>query len=123
LLIAAGCERSNKCPHRWFTGDAALDCTVQVVQHDTDRYGRMVADIVLPDGRVLNKELMRSGNAWWYSQYDRNDAELRTLEARARETRLGLWSASNPLPPWEWRKLDKARPKTKHARSRRSQPR
>lgn len=47
----------------WFTRDAAMDRTVTVIQHDTDRYGRMVADIVLPDGRVLNKELVRSVNA------------------------------------------------------------
>ena len=46
----------------WFTTDAAMDRTVTVIQHDTDRYGRMVADIVLPDGRMLNKELVRSGN-------------------------------------------------------------
>jgi Staphylococcal nuclease homologue len=46
-----------------------------VIQHDTERYGRMVAEIILPDGRVLNKELVRAGHAWWYSQYDRNDTE------------------------------------------------
>lgn len=107
----------------WFTTDAAMDRTVQVIQHDTDRYGRMVADIVLPDGRMLNKELVRSGNAWWYSQYDRDDAELKALEADAREHHTGLWSASNPLPPWEWRKLSKPAPQPKQARSKRSQPR
>lgn len=58
----------------WFTRYAAMDRTVTVIQHDTDRYGRMVADVVLPDSRVLNKELEHSGNAWWYSQCDRDDA-------------------------------------------------
>ena len=37
--------------------DEALDSPVQVIQYDTDRYGRMVADSVLPDGRVLNTEV------------------------------------------------------------------
>jgi len=97
-----------------------MDRTVTVIQHDTDRYGRMVADIVLADGRVLNKELVRSGNAWWYSQYDRNDAELAALEAHAREARLGLWAAPNPLLPWEWRKV--GYPASQPA-SRRSAPR
>jgi endonuclease YncB( thermonuclease family) len=83
----------------------------------------MVADIVLPDGRMLNKELVRSGNAWWYSQYDRDDAGLKVLEADAREQHKGLWAASNPMPPWEWRKLAKATPQPKQARSKRSQPR
>ena len=104
----------------WFTRDAAMDRTVTVIQHDTDRYGRMVADIVLPDGRVLNKELVRSANAWWYSQYDRNDAELEALEAHAREARLGLWAAPNPLPPWEGRKAGHP---TSQPASRRSPPR
>src|SRR4051812_46635006 len=39
----------------WFSRDAALGRTVTVTPHDTDRYGRMVADIALPDGRNLNK--------------------------------------------------------------------
>lgn len=103
----------------WFTRDAALDRTVQVVPHDTDRYGRTVADIVLPDGRVLSKELVRSGNAWWYVKYDRSDADLQALETHAREARLGLWAASNPLPPWEWRKAGHTTP---HRDSRRSAP-
>jgi endonuclease YncB( thermonuclease family) len=44
--------------------------TVTVIQHDTDRYGRIVADIVPPDVRVMNKELVLAGHAAWYSQYD-----------------------------------------------------
>jgi hypothetical protein len=43
----------------------------------------MVADVVLPDGRVLNRELVRSGNARWYWKYDRADAETKALEAHA----------------------------------------
>jgi endonuclease YncB( thermonuclease family) len=78
----------------------------------------MVADIVLPDGTVLNKELVRAGYAWWYSRYDPGDAEMQTLEADARQHHRGLWAVSNPLPPWEWRK----RGKTPH-HSHRSQPR
>ena len=69
---------------------------------------------------MLNKELVRSGNAWWYSHYDRNDAELEALEAHAREARLGLWAAPNPLPPWEGRKAGHP---TSQPASRRSPPR
>ena len=94
-----------------------MDRTVTVIQHDTDRYGRIVADIVLSDGRMLNQELVRSGNAWWYSQYAPGDADLKALEADAREHHRGLWAASNPLPPWEWRKLDKATPQPASHRS------
>jgi endonuclease YncB( thermonuclease family) len=87
-----------------FTTDVALGSTVQVIEHDKDRYGRMVAEVVLPDGRSLNKALVVAGHAWWYTAYAPNDTELKMLEADAREHRRGLWAAGNPLPPWEWRK-------------------
>ena len=54
-----------------------------VTPHETDHYGRVVADIVLPDSCVLKQGTGCSGNTWWYSHYDHNDAELQTLEAHA----------------------------------------
>ncbi|NVM24095.1 MAG: thermonuclease family protein, partial [Desulfobacterales bacterium] len=33
---------------------------------DTDRYGRIVGEVILPDGLNLNKELVYVGLAWWY---------------------------------------------------------
>jgi micrococcal nuclease len=93
---------------RAFVLDAAMGRTVQVVQHDTDRYGRMVADIVFPDGSVLNREVVKAGHAWWYSQYAPGAVDLKALEADARAHHRGLWAESNPLPPWEWRKTGRA---------------
>jgi endonuclease YncB( thermonuclease family) len=75
-----------------------------VIEHNTDRYGRSVAEITLPDGRDLSRELVKYGQAWWYSKYDPDDADMQNLEASARDRRIGLWEDSNPLPPWEWRK-------------------
>jgi micrococcal nuclease len=68
-----------------------------------DRYGRNVANVTLPDGRMLNRELVRQGMAWWYRKYAPNDAELANLEAKARTSESGLWSQPNPIPPWDWR--------------------
>jgi endonuclease YncB( thermonuclease family) len=31
----------------------------------TDRYGRTVAEVVVPDGRILNHEPVRAGYSWW----------------------------------------------------------
>ena len=58
---------------------ASSDGTIQV--RDTDRYRRTVADVILPDGRSLNREMVREGMAWWYRQYAPNDTELERLEA------------------------------------------
>jgi endonuclease YncB( thermonuclease family) len=72
-----------------------------------DRYGRMVGEIILPDGRSLNQELVRAGYAWWYRKYS-TDRTLADLEDEARRNRRGLWSDPNPVPPWEWRKEKKS---------------
>jgi len=72
-----------------------------------DRYGRTVAEIVLPDQRILNQELVRQGYAWWYRKYAPNDRLLSKLETDARAARVGLWAQPDPTPPWEWRRAAK----------------
>jgi hypothetical protein len=69
----------------------------------TDRYRRSIALVVLPDGRILNNELVRSGFAWWFRRYAPTDETLERLEAEARQARRGLWSLPNAIPPWDWR--------------------
>ena len=69
---------------------------------DTNRYGRTVPEVILPDGRSLNREMVRVSLAWWYREYASHDAELARLEAEAKAAKRGLWS--RPAPPWEWRR-------------------
>jgi micrococcal nuclease len=73
-----------------FTSELAFGKIVTVVPRATDGYGRVVADVVLPDGRVLNEELVKAGLAWWYRKYARNIGTLSQLEAEAREAKRGL---------------------------------
>ena len=87
-----------------FTSELAFGKVVKVVPRATDGYGRVVAEVVLPDGQVLNDELVRAGLAWWYRQYARDIGTLSQLEAEAREAKRGLWSRPDPVPPWEWRR-------------------
>ena len=93
---------------RKFTGDLVFQQTVTVVIQDTDRYGRLVGEVLLPDGRSLNQELVKAGMAWWYRQYAPNDTTLAQLEAEARTAKRGLWADAHPIPPWEWRKGQRA---------------
>jgi micrococcal nuclease len=44
--------------------ELAFGKVVTIQPRDTDRYGRTVALVVLPDGWTLNHELVRSGFAW-----------------------------------------------------------
>jgi endonuclease YncB( thermonuclease family) len=80
--------------------------TVTVHPTGTDRYERTLANIILPDGRNLNQELVRQGWAWWYRKYSK-DQGIGKLEAEARAAKWGLWADPNPIPPWDWRAAQK----------------
>ncbi len=69
-----------------------------------DRYGRTIADVILPDGDNLNQILVKEGMCWWYRKYSPGNAVLEHLESDAREKQMGLWGDAQPIPPWEWRK-------------------
>ena len=76
---------------------------------DTDRYGRTVALVRLPDGTLLNEALVVEGLAWVYDAYCHADLcpRLRELEQQARRERRGLWAEPDPLRPAEWRRRHK----------------
>lgn len=84
--------------------ELAFGKSVTIRPLDTDRYGRTVAEVLLPDGRSLNQEMVRSGYAWRYVEYAPNDRTLARLEAEARQVKRGLWSQPGAVPPWDWRK-------------------
>jgi len=88
---------------RQLTGELAFQREVIVVIHATDRYGRLVGEVLLPDGRNLSHELVRAGLAWWYQQYAPKDTALGQLEAEAKAARRGLWQDPHAVPPWEYR--------------------
>jgi len=85
-----------------FTSNLAFGKTVRLVGKGKDRYDRELAEVFLPDGRSLNRELVSAGLAWWYRKYS-TDRTLESLERSAREARRGLWADANPVPPWDFR--------------------
>ncbi len=68
-----------------------------------DRYNRILGEIVLPNGRILNRELVRRGLAWQYKTYSK-DPIYADLEMKAKKAKVGLWSDKKPIAPWEYRK-------------------
>lgn len=60
------------------------------------------------EGRSLNEALVQAGLAWWYKQYAPDETRLKTLEAKARWARQGLWVDPDPLPPWEFRRMERS---------------
>lgn len=86
---------------------------------DTDRYGRHVAKVLAkpiqcqvnpcPLERDINLELVKLGHAWWYERYSSNQpiadqASYPAAQQSAKRARLGLWSYTDPIPPWEFRR-------------------
>jgi micrococcal nuclease len=49
---------------RQFTSSLAFRKEVTVRVTGKDRYRRTIADVILPDGRTLNPELVKGGYAW-----------------------------------------------------------
>lgn len=80
-----------------------------------DRYGRYVGKLMVGSTDCAAVMLER-GMAWYFRRYEEDvpKTERKTyeqLEARARRAKRGLWSQTNPMAPWDWRKLNKARQK------------
>jgi micrococcal nuclease len=67
-----------------------------------DIHGRTTAELVLPDGRNVGRELVKEGLAWW-RRTDSTDRSLEDLEELARAAGKGLWSEPDPVPPWKWK--------------------
>ena len=86
---------------RYTTQELVLNKSITANLSHRDRYSRNLAVIVLPDGRILNEELIKIGSCWVSSKAD--NPELRELEAKARRSSIGLWAKPSPQPPWEFR--------------------
>lgn len=85
--------------------DLVLNKQVNIVVHDTDKYGRSVA-LVYGDDFSVQEQLLKQGLTWVYPEYCRIalcDGFYR-LEEQARSVQAGLWKYPN-IPPWQWRRM------------------
>ena len=69
-----------------YASDLAFDQIVTVEEFGKDRYGRTIGDVTLPDGRLLNEELVKVGLAWWYRKCALANLALQNLEDEAGRT-------------------------------------
>ena len=75
---------------------------VRLKVHDTDRYGRKVAEVIDPaSGEALNLTLVEAGQAAVYRRYC-PDPRYRQAEASAKAAGLGIWrTPGEHQRPWE----------------------
>ena len=76
---------------------------VTLETYGLDKYGRTIADVLLPDGTNVNHTLVKEGWCWWYRNYAPGDTVLEGLEKEAQEAKRGLWVDPAPIPPWVYR--------------------
>ncbi len=82
----------------------------RVDRQGTDRYKRTIARVYCKVNHFYqdaSSEQLIKGMAWAYRDHSPGTALL-NVEAHARSNKIGLWADANPVPPWEWRKSDKA---------------
>ena len=76
--------------------------SVYYVETDTDRYGRMVANLYhSKDGYDINASMVCAGYAWWYERYAPDSNLLEGCQEEAQQAPKGLWADDEPMPPWE----------------------
>ena len=81
--------------------------TLEIEEKNRDRYGRIVA-VVYVDGKNVNEEMVKNGNAWWYQQYDKKDNRMQAYQENAQKNKLGLFGKKGYVEPWNYRKEKKA---------------
>jgi endonuclease YncB( thermonuclease family) len=93
--------------------DLVFDKQVSVEYSKRDKYGRTVGKVMV-DGVDANLEQVKAGMAWHYKQYQKEQSPEERVsyadaEDRARAKGKGLWVDAEPMPPWDWRKEQKAK--------------
>lgn len=85
--------------------------TVTVEFNKRDKYQRIVGKIMF-NGKDVNLTQIMRGLAWHYKKYEsEQEVEDRSIYANAeyiaQRNKTGLWFDANPIPPWEFRKLNR----------------
>ena len=81
--------------------------TLEIEEKNRDRYGRTIA-VVYVNGKNVNEEMVKNGNAWWYQEYDKKDTKMQAYQENAKKNKLGLFGKRGYVEPWNYRKEKKA---------------
>lgn len=88
---------------RQYCAELCFGKMVRMEKQSKDQYGRIVAEVYLPDGSSLNLRLVAAGYAWHYTQFSKS-AQLAQAQQKAKLEKKGLWADPHPTAPWNWRK-------------------
>jgi micrococcal nuclease len=91
-------------PAKRLLEDLVLEKIVRVNYTQVDKYDRLIGEVFLPDGKMLNEEALKAGLAWHYRVKHPHSNFLEKMEYKAWKKNLGLWVQDKPIPPWEFRR-------------------
>lgn len=82
--------------------------TIKPASTPIDAYGRLLAEVILADGRNVNLEMVRDGYASMYIIWPVKDETFKQYSKAVKEAKqagIGIWNAQNPLTelPFEFR--------------------
>lgn len=83
-----------------------------LIQRKSDKYGRPIVWVYTPEEKDVSAEMLRAGMAWHYKKYSKDKAYAQ-LEMDAKNKKIGIWSESYLIAPWDWRDLPKEERKIK----------
>lgn len=74
-------------------------------------YNREICLLKTENYSDIGYSMVRKGYAWAYVEYLKRPHASKYIEAekQARQEKLGLWKDLNPMPPWEFRKMQKTK--------------
>jgi endonuclease YncB( thermonuclease family) len=81
-----------------------------LLETDTDRYGRTVAEVFIPTGNDeeihLNSQMVGDGMAYVYPKYVGscpNGSRMQVAEGDAKQKAIGVWATPTATKPWDYR--------------------
>ncbi len=78
-------------------GDQPVRLETDPLSTNRDRYNRLLRYVYLPDGTLLNADLIKQGYAFAYLSFPfTKQDEFHNLQIEARQSNAGLWSHCNP---------------------------
>ena len=85
------------------TGMLRVGSKVNLMEHDTDRYGRTVAEVYKGRDKNIGLTLVKKGFAEVYDKYayQCDEDELTKFERKAQRKEKGMWSDSKDAKPVE----------------------
>lgn len=80
-------------------GSSRVRLEADSLSSNRDRYNRLLRYVYLPDGRLVNEELIKNGYGFFYPYFPfSKSAEFSAAQEAARAASKGLWGNCSPAP-------------------------